>query len=99
MISAKWIRIELLIITALLAFCSIVYELLLSNTLAIVTGNYIWWQALTIGVYIGGLGLGSYFSDLIKDIFKGLVWIELGLAFLVPFLLFMFIFFMELISI
>lgn len=75
-------RVEILVITALLAFCSIVYELLLSNTLAIVTGNYIWWQSLTIGVYIGGLGLGAYLSDRLLDSFKSLMIVELCLSFL-----------------
>ena len=78
----KLIKFELLLITSILAFCSIVYELLLSNTLAIVTGNYVWWQSLTIGVYIGGLGLGAYFSDRLKDTYKNLIRVELGLSFL-----------------
>ena len=75
-------RVEILLITSILAFCSIVYELLLSNTLAIVTGNYIWWQSLTVGVYIGGLGLGAYYSDRLLDAYKSLMKIELGLSFL-----------------
>jgi spermidine synthase len=78
--SQKAIRAEVLIITATLAFCSIIYELLLANTLALVTGNYIWWQSLTIGVYIGGLGLGAYFSDRLKDTYRNLLNIEIGLA-------------------
>jgi spermidine synthase len=80
--SKIFIKVEILLITSILAFCSIVYELLLSNTLAIVTGNYIWWQALTIGVYVGGLGLGAYFSDRLKDTYGSLINIELGLSFL-----------------
>lgn len=75
-----WVKVELLVITSILAFCSIVYELLLSNTLAIVTGNYILWQSLTIGIYIGGLGLGAYFSDKLKDTYKSLINIELLLS-------------------
>ncbi|MDD4973040.1 MAG: hypothetical protein PHY93_01750 [Bacteriovorax sp.] len=78
----NFIKLELLLITSILAFCSIVYELLLSNTLAIVTGNYIWWQSLTIGVYIGGLGLGAYYSDRLKNTYRSLINIELGLSFL-----------------
>jgi spermidine synthase len=78
----NFIKLELLLITSILAFCSIVYELLLSNTLAIVTGNYIWWQSLTIGVYIGGLGLGAYYSDRLKNTYRSLINVELGLSFL-----------------
>lgn len=75
-------RVEILLITSILAFCSIVYELLLSNTLAIVTGNYIWWQSLTVGIYIGGLGLGAYYSDKLGNPFKNLMIVELLLSFL-----------------
>lgn len=80
--SKKFLKAELLIITALMAFCSIIYELLLSNTLAIVTGNYIWWQSMTIGLYIAGLGLGAYLSDHLKDTFKGIIRAEIGLSLL-----------------
>lgn len=82
MSSRTWIKFELLIVTSILAFCSIIYELLLSNTLAIVTGNYIFWQSLTIGVYIGGLGLGAFYSDKLKNTYKSIVTVELGLSFL-----------------
>lgn len=78
----SWIRLELLVITSILAFCSIVYELLLSNTLAIVTGDYIWWQSFTIGIYIGGLGLGAYYSEKLKDTYKSLIGVELALSLL-----------------
>lgn len=76
------IRYDVAIVTMGLAFCSIVYELLLSNTLSIVMGDYVWWQSLTIGFFIGGLGIGSYWSSLIKDPKKGLMHIELSLSFL-----------------
>lgn len=76
------VKIEILAVTIILAFCSIVYELLLANTLALVTGNYIWWQSLTIGVYIGGLGLGAYWSDKLRDTYKSIVNIEIMLSLL-----------------
>lgn len=66
----------------LLAFCSIIYELLLANTLAIVTGNYIWWQSLTIGIFIGGLGAGAFLSDKLKDAHRNIVKVEIALSFL-----------------
>ena len=81
-INKTFIKVEILIITIILAFCSIVYELLLANTLAIVTGNYIWWQSLTIGIYIGGLGLGAYWSDKLRDTYKSIINIEIALSFL-----------------
>lgn len=78
----SWIKFEILAVTVILAFCSIVYELLLANTLALVTGNYIWWQSLTIGVYIGGLGLGAYWSDKLRDTYQSIINIEIVLSFL-----------------
>ncbi len=78
----RLMKLEILVVTSLLAFCSIIYELLLSNTLSIVTGNYIWWQSLTIGIYIGGLGLGAYYSDKLKDTYKSIITTEIALSFL-----------------
>lgn len=75
-------KVEILFLSIILALCSIVYELLLSNTLAIVTSNYIWWQAMTIGVYIGGLGLGAFRSQSISETYSGLLKTELALSFL-----------------
>ncbi len=75
-------NIEIFILCIVLALCSIVYELLLSNTLAIVTSNYIWWQSMTIGIYIGGLGVGAFRSEKISDTYLGLFMTELKLSFL-----------------
>ena len=80
--SRNFVKIELLLITSILAFCSIVYELLLSNTLAIVTGSYVWWQTLTVAIFIGGLGLGAYLSEKIKNHYQVMVRVELALSFL-----------------
>lgn len=71
---------ELLVIALLLSACSITYELLMANTLAIMTGSYIWWQSITIGVYIGGLGLGSSFAGRTLDPLKELFWVEILLS-------------------
>lgn len=73
---------ENLVIALILSACSIVYELLLANTLAIMTGSYIWWQSLTIGVYIGGLGAGAAWAESFKDSLKGLFKAEVVLTFL-----------------
>lgn len=78
----KLMKAEILVVTIVLAFCSIVYELLLANTLAIVTGNYIWWQSLTIGIYIGGLGLGAFWSDKLKETYRSVINVEIALSFL-----------------
>jgi spermidine synthase len=75
--------IEIYIITILLAFCSITYELLLANTLTIMTGDPIFWQSMTIGFFVGGLGLGAAMAQKrnlksYRDLFR----IELWLTFI-----------------
>ncbi len=72
---------EILLLTSLLAFCSIAYELLFANTLAMLAGGTIWWHSLTIGVYIAGLGIGTFRAG--KSLFpaRDLVRIELYLSF------------------
>lgn len=73
---------EIQIITLILSFCSIVYELLLSSTLAVVTGKPIWWQSMTIGIYIGGLGIGAFRAEKKLDQYKELFGTEMILSFL-----------------
>jgi spermidine synthase len=78
----KLLLYEIQIITLILSFCSIVYELLLSSTLAVITGKPIWWQSMTIGVYIGGLGLGAFRAEKKLDQYRELFGTELILSFL-----------------
>lgn len=47
------------LVTILVAFCSIVYELLLAQCLAIVWGNTVVRYSLTIGLYLFSLGMGA----------------------------------------
>jgi spermidine synthase len=49
-------------LTILLAACSIIYELMLASTLALLTGDHVWWYSATIAVFISGLALGSYLA-------------------------------------
>lgn len=73
-------RTQLLILTSILAFCSIAYELLFANSLALLAGGTVWWHSLTIGIYIGGLGLGTFRAG--KSLFpaRDLIRIELILS-------------------
>lgn len=80
--SKKWSLYEIQMITLALSFCSIVYELLLSSTLAVITGRPIWWQSVTIGVYIGGLGAGAFRAEKKLDQYRELFTTELILSFL-----------------
>lgn len=68
--------------TLLLAFCSIVYELLLAQTLATTMGNTVLRYSTTIGFYLFALGLGalSYQRKKPTELFPRLVRIELSLS-------------------
>lgn len=67
--------------TVVLAFCSIVYELLMATTLSYLTGSYVWWHSWTIAFYIAGLGLGSYLSNKYSGL-RTFIKIELALSFI-----------------
>lgn len=51
-------------ITIIVAFCSIVYELLLAQTLSAFMGNTILRYSITIGLYMASMGVGAF---LVKD--------------------------------
>ena len=53
---------ELLAITLVLAACSLVYELLIAQTLSLLAGNTVIWYSLTVGLYLGAMGLGTAVS-------------------------------------
>jgi spermidine synthase len=71
---------KILILTITLAFCSMAYELLLANTLSIITSDYIFWHSMTIGVYLGGLGVGSFFQGKKENPYHKLFKVEIGLS-------------------
>jgi spermidine synthase len=76
---------HLLIITLILSVCSIVYELMVANVLAHLSGYHVLWQCLTIGIYIGGLGIGAYQSEKLIDAGKikySFIRAELALSYL-----------------
>lgn len=54
-------------VTFVLAGCSILYELLIAQTLAVLAGNTVIWYSLTIGLYLGSMGFGALIFDRSKD--------------------------------
>jgi spermidine synthase len=50
-------------ITLILAFCSIVYELLLGQALSAFLGNTVLRYSMTIGLYMLSLGIGSFIAE------------------------------------
>ncbi len=55
------------ILSFLVAGCSMIYELLIAQMIGHLTGRMVLWQCLTIGLYLGGLGLGSWRAEKIKN--------------------------------
>ena len=47
------------LITLVVAYCSIVYELLMAQTLSVLMGNTVMRYSITIGVYLASLGVGA----------------------------------------
>ena len=54
---------ELLAITLVLAACSLVYELLIAQALSLLAGNTVVWYSLTVGLYLGAMGVGAAVSN------------------------------------
>lgn len=48
------------LLTLILAFCSVVYELLLGQTLSAFLGNTVLRYSITIGLYLFSMGIGAY---------------------------------------
>lgn len=74
----------LYLLTFILAFCSIVYELILAQALAAFLENTILRYSVTIGLYMFSMGVGSFFAEgkLVKDPPLVLVRVEIVLTLL-----------------
>ncbi len=57
---SKW---PLYFSTFLLAACSILYELLIAHALSLLAANTVVWYSVTVGLFLLGMGLGSFVSD------------------------------------
>ncbi|MEA2006797.1 MAG: hypothetical protein U9O20_01390 [Patescibacteria group bacterium] len=50
-------------VTFVVAACSILYELLLANSISLIAGSTVVWYSVTIGVYLGAMGVGAFYKD------------------------------------
>ena len=48
---------SVLAITIVLSACSLLYELLIAQTMSMMAGNTVVWYSLTVGGYLGAMGL------------------------------------------
>jgi len=47
-------------VTLILSACSLLYELLIAQTLSLLAANTVVWYSLTVGTYLGAMGLGAF---------------------------------------
>ena len=75
------IPFSLVVTTIILAFCSIVYELILAQSLTLIFGSSVMQYSLTIGIYLFALGIGAIcFRFLNEEIEKQFVILEVVLS-------------------
>lgn len=70
-------------LTLIIAACSIVYELLIAQTISLLAANTVKWYSLTIGVFLCSMGVGSFLSDSVarrRNPWNVLFWVECSLA-------------------
>ena len=63
-VSGNFLIVSLL--TIVVSFCSIVYELIYSQTLTVIYGNTVARYSMTIGLYLLSLGAGAFFYHSMK---------------------------------
>lgn len=72
------------LLTVVLAFCSLVYELLLGQTLAAFLGNTVLRYSVTIGLYMLSMGIGAFLvrGRVREQPVVSLQWVEIALTLL-----------------
>lgn len=61
------VSVRVTILTVVLAACSLLYELTIAHTLSLLAANTVVWYSVTIGLYLLGMGTGSFVSSLLQD--------------------------------
>ena len=47
------------VLSFILSGCSLLYELLIAQTLSLIAGNMVIWYSLTVGTYLAAMGVGA----------------------------------------
>jgi spermidine synthase len=73
--------IYVLLISALVAFCSMGYELLIARFLSSISSDAVVSQSITVGTFLLSLGFGAYlYGRRKRDPWKLLLWVEIAVA-------------------
>ncbi len=81
--SAKPSSIFIYLITIILSACSLIYELLIAQSIASLATNTVIWYSLTIGFYLGAMGVGALLCPFIytkKSAWRALCEVEIILS-------------------
>lgn len=55
--------VNVYILALILSACSLLYELLIAQTLTTIVGNMVIWYSLTVGTYLAAMGIGAIFYN------------------------------------
>jgi|TARA_R110002126_G_scaffold177321_2_gene326235 spermidine synthase len=53
--------VNVYLLSLILSACSLLYELLIAQTLTTIVGNMVIWYSLTVGTYLAAMGIGAIF--------------------------------------
>ncbi|MDF1684764.1 MAG: hypothetical protein P1U36_08930 [Legionellaceae bacterium] len=62
--------VNVYILSLILSACSLLYELLIAQTVTTIVGNMVIWYSLTVGTYLAAMGIGAIFYSL-NERFRG----------------------------
>lgn len=60
--------VNVYVLSLILSACSLLYELLVAQTLTAIVGNMVIWYSLTVGTYLAAMGIGAIFFNANKRI-------------------------------
>lgn len=63
---ASPVHLVVLLLTTVLAGCSILYELLIAQTISLLSANTVVWYSVTVGIFLLGMGLGAFLFNLLE---------------------------------
>ncbi|MBO6557781.1 MAG: hypothetical protein JJ921_15275 [Pseudomonadales bacterium] len=72
--------LPVLTLAFILAACSIIYELLAAQTLSMLAANTVIWYSLVVGLFLGAMGVGAFFSEKTGKASSWLVLLRIELA-------------------
>jgi spermidine synthase len=64
----------------IVSLCSITYELIIAQSLSVISGDTVTRYCTTIGIFLFSLGIGSFLVRWLKNSIVSIMWVEIGLS-------------------